>query len=118
MCDDRVLCVETADGFKPIENNGINECLRCGVAITEENDSGWQEFVEGGKTQSVCKKCEAAREQESFNKPLPELLRWAKSLTEAVIDELGLPRPGVICAMSNANTLLRLLIYLEENKDD
>ncbi len=62
--DDKVLCVETADGLKPIESTGIKKCLRCGVLITEENDSGWEAFVDSRHAQPICKDCDAKESKE------------------------------------------------------
>jgi len=46
-------------------SNDIPECLHCGVAITPENDSGWEGFVppEGIKSQPICITCEKNRDK-------------------------------------------------------
>ena len=36
-------------------------CADCGQLITHETDSGWDAFVAPGKTQPLCKVCDAAR---------------------------------------------------------
>jgi hypothetical protein len=111
MDDDRVICVETADGLKPIESTGIKKCLRCDVPITEEHDSGWEAFVEGRMTQSICKQCEAADEQDSFFKQTPqELFRYAGLLVEASIEELE-HSSTTQCAITNMKRLQRLLAH-------
>ena len=40
-------------------NNGKKECVYCGVLINKSSDSGWEAFIEGGATQSVCIWCNA-----------------------------------------------------------
>ena len=45
--------------IEPITSNSIPVCIRCGVKITKENDSGWNVFTEDGRTtQPVCKTCD------------------------------------------------------------
>lgn len=42
-----------------IRSNGIEECVECGVQITEANDSGWERFLgDGTTTQKVCVECD------------------------------------------------------------
>jgi len=57
---EKELGVRTKWGtIEPMQSNGIPVCLRCGVAITPENDSGWEAFTEDGRTtQPTCKKCQ------------------------------------------------------------
>jgi hypothetical protein len=50
------------DGKNPIESNGNKWCARCKMKITPENDSGWEVFVEGGKTQPICVFCNVETE--------------------------------------------------------
>jgi hypothetical protein len=40
-----------------IYSNRKNYCAKCEKIITKENDSGWEVFVNGHITQSVCKEC-------------------------------------------------------------
>ena len=40
-------------------NNGKNVCAYCDVLINKSSDSGWEVFLEGGKTQSICIWCHA-----------------------------------------------------------
>jgi len=44
----------------PISSNEEDFCLHCGVQITADNDSGWEQFRDDGvTTQKVCKKCDS-----------------------------------------------------------
>ena len=67
-------------------------CARCGVQITEENDSLWRVFVEGGKTQSVCLACNKNEEEVFFK--------------ESTIDDL------VTSSISGADEMLSQLAYI------
>ena len=40
-----------------VHSNHIQECGSCGAAITPENDSGWEVFVDSTITQPECKTC-------------------------------------------------------------
>jgi len=43
---------------EPIQSNDFPTCLKCGVKITKENDSGWEAFTKDGRTtQPVCQAC-------------------------------------------------------------
>ena len=48
MSDD--LGVQTDHGIpERIRTNGLMKCLHSDVGITEDNDSGWEEFTEDSK---------------------------------------------------------------------
>lgn len=38
-------------------STNVQRCLRCGVQITNENDSGYEAFVDATHTQAECKSC-------------------------------------------------------------
>lgn len=40
-----------------IYSNKKKYCIRCEKVITKDNDSGWEAFVTGHITQSICKDC-------------------------------------------------------------
>lgn len=43
----------------PICSNGKQQCARCGVLISDRNDSGWEVFIGDGRTtQPICKVCD------------------------------------------------------------
>jgi hypothetical protein len=44
-----------------ISSFDIPFCADCKMPITVENNSGWEVFVEGGKTQSICLECNFKR---------------------------------------------------------
>lgn len=68
MANDKGLGTETPWGTtEQIQSNDLPWCLRCGVQIAPENDSGWEAFTEDGRTtQKMCKKC-----NENHMKPDP-----------------------------------------------
>jgi hypothetical protein len=50
--------IRTVEDLDRITSNDRMECLYCGCAITPENDSGWEAFVDGLTTQRICRDCE------------------------------------------------------------
>jgi len=60
----KTLGTQTPWGIvEPITSNSIPTCLRCGVRITKENDSGWQVFTADGRTtQPICKMCDVKKD--------------------------------------------------------
>ena len=41
-----------------IRSTNVKKCAHCGVCITQENDSGWEVFVNAKWTQPVCCACD------------------------------------------------------------
>jgi len=47
----------------PISSSEESFCLCCGVAITKDNDSGWERFrADGVTTQKICKSCDSEKQ--------------------------------------------------------
>ena len=56
--------IKTKAGIiEPFTDNSIPICVRCGIRITEENKSTWNDVVAENKTQGICKNCETSQER-------------------------------------------------------
>lgn len=45
-----------------IQSIDFDFCISCGEKITPENDSGWEQFLDDGRTtQKVCIKCDSIK---------------------------------------------------------
>jgi hypothetical protein len=52
-----------------IHSNHVKRCALCGIPINVDNDSGWEIFVEDGKTtQPICAWCDVEQSQSSGQK--------------------------------------------------
>lgn len=51
--------IKTAWGtIEPFTNNSIPVCIRCGIRLTNENKSSWEDVIGNtNKTQGVCINC-------------------------------------------------------------
>ena len=50
--------------IEPFVNNEIPVCYRCGIVLTKENKSAWQDVIgDTNKTQGICKGCETKDEK-------------------------------------------------------
>ena len=49
---------EILENLDNLETINQDKCARCGVAITHDNDSGWEAIVgDGTQSQPLCKPC-------------------------------------------------------------
>jgi len=61
-------CEEEMDNFtlgvegKPFQSLNTKFCVRCGIPINSNNDSGWEVFVDANLTGSICKSCDEKSE--------------------------------------------------------
>lgn len=50
--------------IEPFTNNSIPVCIRCGVKLTKENKSSWEDVIgDTNKTQGICKNCLTVEER-------------------------------------------------------
>lgn len=45
-------------GLDDTRSTNVMRCAHCDTQITDDNDSGWEVFVENGYTQKICKACD------------------------------------------------------------